>query len=235
MSFFFTDSSVIVRVWALLVNETPVSVGAGREASVGGVDNPVVRLNGRPFIPGSSIKGVLRSEAERYVRALNGDVCDVVADPDEEKRRADEGRVPCVVCRVFGGPTIASHVYFMNAVPISYNVESRTCVSIFRLTGGQFPGRLYSVEYISPGCEFEWGFHVDGYDIVEGSGLEVELINYLVRKMINEGVWIGRRRSTGHGLVKIRELRRVEREKIIDGRVVVEDLTSKYLERIRRG
>lgn len=45
--------------------------GAAGALAIGGVDNPIVRdpLTGRPYLPGSSLKGKLRSLAERAVGA----------------------------------------------------------------------------------------------------------------------------------------------------------------------
>ena len=61
-----------LRLAGALVFETGVRVGAGAEDSVIGADLSVVRdVWGRPFIPGASLKGVLRAEVERLARTIN--------------------------------------------------------------------------------------------------------------------------------------------------------------------
>lgn len=61
-----------LEITAQLVAETALRVGMGREAAEPtAVDLPVIRdASGKPFIPGSSLRGVLRSHIERIVRAL---------------------------------------------------------------------------------------------------------------------------------------------------------------------
>ena len=54
-----------------LVLETGLSIGAGSEDSVIGADISVVRdAWGKPFVPGSSFKGILRAEVERLARTI---------------------------------------------------------------------------------------------------------------------------------------------------------------------
>jgi len=56
-----------------LVAQTALRVGAGKSAEPVGTDLPVIKdALGRPFIPGSSFKGVLRSRIESLVRAVVG-------------------------------------------------------------------------------------------------------------------------------------------------------------------
>ncbi|MSP13170.1 MAG: CRISPR-associated RAMP protein [Chloroflexi bacterium] len=51
--------------------ETAVRIGAGRALEPTGADLPVIKdATGRPYIPGSSLKGVLRSRLESFVRAV---------------------------------------------------------------------------------------------------------------------------------------------------------------------
>jgi CRISPR-associated protein Csm3 len=57
---------------ARLEMETALSVGGRLSLEPTGTDLPVVKTpDGKPFIPGSSIKGVVRFQAERILRSLN--------------------------------------------------------------------------------------------------------------------------------------------------------------------
>jgi len=71
---------------------------------IGGVDNPVMRdmLTGTPYIPGSSLKGKLRSLAEKSAGKnknfpRNSKVQIHVCEQAEDYKK-------CVVCRVYGVP-----------------------------------------------------------------------------------------------------------------------------------
>jgi CRISPR-associated protein Csm3 len=56
----------------ILELENPMHVGRGASLEPIGTDMPVIiDQQGRPLIPGSSVKGVLRSETERILRTLN--------------------------------------------------------------------------------------------------------------------------------------------------------------------
>jgi CRISPR-associated RAMP protein (TIGR02581 family) len=63
------ENRLVLTGW--LVAKTALRVGAGRATEPGGSDLPVLRdSQGRPYIPGSSFKGVLRSRVESLVRAV---------------------------------------------------------------------------------------------------------------------------------------------------------------------
>lgn len=115
-------------------------IGAGGQIQPGGTDNPVIRdALGRPFIPGSSLKGALRSFCERTLYSLNhpcmpaclitsgvGNCLSVGSYKEEfehikeefEAHRITEREYAdfiqahlCAVCRLFGSPYQAAKVY----------------------------------------------------------------------------------------------------------------------------
>ncbi|MFQ6071703.1 MAG: RAMP superfamily CRISPR-associated protein, partial [Methanosarcinales archaeon] len=52
--------------------QTGLHIGTGRDIGASAVDNPILKdFLGKPFIPGSSLKGVLRSNLEAFLRAYN--------------------------------------------------------------------------------------------------------------------------------------------------------------------
>lgn len=60
------------RITGDLITRTAMRIGVGRDTDVAGHDLPVMRdAIGRPFIPGSSLKGVLRSSIEALLRGLS--------------------------------------------------------------------------------------------------------------------------------------------------------------------
>lgn len=152
-------------IQARLEAATALRVGAGGEeaAQPSSSDLPVlVGPDDRPFIPGSSLRGVVRSQVERIVRALeptpgNGrGACNPVVEKEwcitdddmkglrEQARRRDDadrwlaGQIwdrSCRICRTFGSPWLASRVRIAD-LPLSDGsdgrIERRDGVSIHR-------------------------------------------------------------------------------------------------------
>ncbi len=84
----------IKQISGVIRVETGLHIGAGSEfTQIGGVDNPIVRLveNQYPYIPGSSLKGKLRSLHE----LSKGNV-------KEDGRPHSCNNDKCVTCRLFG-------------------------------------------------------------------------------------------------------------------------------------
>lgn len=218
-----------------LINQTPLSIGAGKSALRGGVDNPVVRIDEMPYIPGSSLKGVLRSEAERYVKSsLPSEFMCNILDPNDErtgelarKQTLKESYEPCVVCRIFGGPTLASHLIIYNALPYPpFRTETKTSVSISRVTGAQYPGRLFDIEYIVPFTKFKFKMHVDNIDL-RGKSIEAKIVSHLLDVLAKGQVWLGGRKSVGMGNVKLTDIK-VSKIEFKEGQAVEEDVSSYF-------
>jgi len=199
-----------------VVNETPLRIGSGKQQGLSPVDNPVVTyiIRGReiPVIPGSSWKGVLRSEAERFVRSTPGiakeknwDVwraCDIFEITDREDLRKNEGKNPCVVCRVFGNTELASHVHLFDSIPKgdpALQVIRR--VAIERITSSQSPGRLFDVQVVPPMTRWTFRMRIINVDL-ESDNPQGYLLSNLLRQLI-EGIQIGGGRSVGYGYVRL--------------------------------
>lgn len=84
-----------------IVVKTGLHIGAGNDkVEIGGMDNPIIRnpLTREPYIPGSSIKGKMRSLMEWKLDKLgrtDGQVCSC-------------GHADCKICRVFGNANTSS-------------------------------------------------------------------------------------------------------------------------------
>jgi CRISPR-associated RAMP protein (TIGR02581 family) len=137
MSLFYSFESRLV-LWGRLMTTTALRIGAGRSLEPTGTDLPVLRdALGRPFVPGSSFKGVLRSRVEALLRSLaptdqvrrwacnpleDSERCitpQQIADEKPRLRRqkdADQkltdwvNKRTCLACQLFGSPWLASHV-----------------------------------------------------------------------------------------------------------------------------
>ncbi|MBT9140012.1 MAG: hypothetical protein DDT30_00584 [Dehalococcoidia bacterium] len=105
---------------------TGLHIGVGRGTGLGGTDMSVVKdFLGRPFIPGSSFKGVLRSNIESFLRALPEKGAELACEAATKsciskdlKKKLMNSKDPdnelwnksCEVCRLFGSNWIASKV-----------------------------------------------------------------------------------------------------------------------------
>jgi CRISPR-associated protein Csm3 len=216
---------------------TPLSIGFG--GSILGVDNPVARIGGKPYIPGSSLKGVLRTNAERFARLLlpNELVCNILnANEELERKKNEQGKYrPCIICAVFGGPTIASHLSFSNA---TLKNESGTPlsvvrhVSIDRVTNAARGERLYDIEQVEPGAKFKLGIQIENIDFFKDKEDNRSKIVLQVLKDLTGGVFLGARKTIGNGLVQ-GSLMRVVRSVIEKNALVSSDITQDVVKLVR--
>lgn len=104
------QGKILVRATVKAVTGLRIG-GAAGGMEIGGLDNPVIRdpVTNRPYIPGSSLKGKMRSlltralgkpihelvKARRNVPAIHIHWC-------ETKEEYWQGGVPCPICRTFG-------------------------------------------------------------------------------------------------------------------------------------
>jgi CRISPR-associated RAMP protein (TIGR02581 family) len=171
-----------LTVAGYLVADSPLRIGAGRVSAVAGAELPVIRdAIGRPFIPGSSLKGALRSYLEALVRGKalpNTDLECLACDPtgDEcldagqmqrlrnEYRDDDAGLAKavatnsCLLCQTFGSPWLASPVRVRD-LPVTSNewfgqFDVRDGVAIDRDKGTVAVGP-YDYEVVPAGTRFE--------------------------------------------------------------------------------
>ncbi len=168
-----------LRLTGSLIARTALRIGGG--GGLDGVDLPVIKdAAGRPFIPGASLKGALRSTIEALVRAIDDPAagvwaCDPLAAKDQPfaakscghhdhgQRLSVNPELHCAACRLFGSHVVASHVRFCDALlRLSDDdretgripVEVRDGVSIDRDLRRVRGARKYDFEVVSPGAEF---------------------------------------------------------------------------------
>lgn len=213
-----------------LVTRAGLRIGVGRDTDVAGRDLPVIRdANGRPFIPGSSFKGVLRAAIESLLRGLSDApevqrqklACyvlerdgrcipdkimknwrETITKPQDLAKQVLENS--CLVCRTFGSTWLASHVAVgdLTVAPALWfgQFEVRQGVSLDRDTETAREGQLYSFETVPPGTRF---------------ALEIEADNLLpwqrgllllgLQPFMRGEAGLGGARSRGLGLVELQE------------------------------
>ena len=165
---------------------------------------------GRAYIPATQVKGVMRCEAERILRATEGISCSVTGDP--AVRVCDEvkgGMFGCDVCRLFGMPRtegggayIEGKLRFTSFLPTDGNKtpsEVRTSVTISRESGTNVSGNLFSMSFVPAGSMFT-GYVMIRSDLSEN---EERLFSASLHAMKAYGLGKGRSRGCGG----IREIR----------------------------
>jgi CRISPR/Cas system CSM-associated protein Csm3 (group 7 of RAMP superfamily) len=127
--------------------------------------------DGKPYLPATHVKGVMRSEAERMLRSTKDIPCAItgmaggsdhamVLCPELRER----GEFRCGICSLFGHPDIAGGGMFREGKIRVMNFllpdkivgiqSERTHVSIDRDTGRAIDGALYSMNTVPRGTVF---------------------------------------------------------------------------------
>ncbi|GIU84526.1 MAG: hypothetical protein KatS3mg008_1301 [Acidimicrobiales bacterium] len=125
------------------------------------VDIPVHRDHrGEPLVPGSSLKGVLRSLAERVLRAKDpGLACDVIADPCPKGKKPEEVTEEmlaelCWCCRLFGSHHMGGRAAFGDLTTDSAATVVRDGVGIDRDELKAADKVKFDYEVVVPGSKF---------------------------------------------------------------------------------
>lgn len=209
-----------------LVAVTALRVGAGKSFDVAATDQPILRdARGQPFIPGSSLKGALRSALERILQGLDAgtlDACDIFDDDHrctaklEAKRKKDkeEGKsedisfedirdTTCMVCGLFGSSLLAGRL-FVHDLPVvdeEARSEIRDGVGIHRDLRTAQEGIKYDLEAVSPGTRFRLDLTLENANEVQVA-LTLKLLD-----LLDEGeVLLGGLTSRGLGRVRLDKL-----------------------------
>lgn len=182
---------------------TPLRIGSGKgEVEIGEAELPVLTTpDGQPYIPGSSLKGRVRAEAERIARQNGAYVCkppDVRNMCGTLRRNIDDF---CICCRMFGTAgdvSLASKVKFRDAYPIS-KVETlleRTGIAIDREKGVAVRGALYIIQGVPAGTKFTLEIVAENV-----SDEELKLLKAALKSV--EDSALGGASTRGFGKVKI--------------------------------
>jgi CRISPR-associated RAMP protein (TIGR02581 family) len=164
-----------LRITGELVAVTGVRVGMSAESAMPtATDLPVIKdANGRPFIPGSSLRGAVRAHIERIVRAFepsvgNGKGASNPTNTDEwaippRRRRQLANRddyesavftESCRVERVFGSPWIASRVRFTDLPLLTEGAEPELRDSVAIDREKESVANKYDFEAMPAGVRF---------------------------------------------------------------------------------
>lgn len=205
-----------------IVPQTPLLIKSGQKASIDPTlpDMQFVRTRRRApsgdvdevvYIPGSSLRGVVRAHAERLLRTLDAryacyvdarQLCLRQKNLKEDKEPADRlYRESCCACKLFGNTGIASRVQMSDLYPaIEPLSESRFGVAIDRITGAVAVGP-FDLEVVTD-ARFEGRIILRNFTIGQLGLLGAALLD------IADGlVALGHAKSRGLGRVRIEFVR----------------------------
>ncbi|GIV96498.1 MAG: hypothetical protein KatS3mg057_1155 [Herpetosiphonaceae bacterium] len=192
----------------------PILIKAGE---TGGLDpsHPdmeFVRTLHEVYIPGSSLKGVIRAHSERIVRTLQPQAgagrgaCDPLAREKEascgkqlEDEEASEIRYKqsCLICRLFGNTTLAGRVHFADALPAGkVTIEERNGVAIDRIYGSVAVGP-FNYEVVTRGT-FKTRISLRNFTLPQ-----LALVGLALRDLGEGRISLGFGKSRGLGRVTI--------------------------------
>lgn len=229
-------------IQAVLEMKTPLSIGGRSSLEPTGTDLPVVKdVQGLPFIPGSSLKGVVRSQMERILRSLPAGsalkACDPLAtqcipgprkdeflaqtEDEEEPESALTERIwneSCTTCRLFGSPWLASRLLFKdaclgNAGDLPLVTQIRDGVAIDRDLGAARSGLKYDFEVAVPGSRFQLEILAENVE-----EWEIGLLLAVLRPWEEGHLALGGKSTRGPGWGRFvdRRIFRVERQDLLD-------------------
>lgn len=131
---------------------------AGSGESSLSIDRLIQRdARGWPFIPGSTLKGMVRENCEKLSRTLNfsepADPHQIDLKIQDRFQRLDKLESP--VDRIFGNKYQSGNLFFRDArldtpPPPHYFVRNQSRTSVYRVLGTAREHHLFSSEYVAP-------------------------------------------------------------------------------------
>ena len=211
--------------------KTGLHIGAQTEAiEIGGIDNPILKdpNTGEPYIPGSSLKGKMRSLFEKTECTKQDESKKGFGEDKWYNRRIKEDvwihacktlkdAVKCPVCRLFGtsgqksgdknypSRTIFRDAYLSKDQNLEDIIEIKYETAIDRITSAANPRPM---ERVVPGTEFEFEIV---YNIENEDEKDEDLKNLINLMKMLEDDYLGGSGSRGYGKVEFRITSIVER------------------------
>jgi len=164
-----------------------------------------------PFIPGSSLKGVIRSHFERIAASCGIRACDPFSSSACGRRASSQGfadtsegkvysEMLCAACKVFGCEAAAGRFSIEDAMPSANNHPTRqlrATLPIDRFLGSGRSASATDFEAVLGG-EFETQIVLENFEL-----WQLAMIGIVLMDLDDGHVQIGGLRSKGYGLVAV--------------------------------
>ncbi len=204
-----------------LTTITALRISAGRSTEPIGSDLPVIKdALGKPFIPGSSFKGALRSRLESFLRGIDAKFAANPAIESEwsitsdamtklkENYKNDAALTEAIlkqtdlVSHLFGSPWVASKFQVRDLTVKEEawfgQYQERDGVAIDRDTETAAEGKLYDYQVVPAATSFEFRAVVENAE-----KWELGLLMIGIHQFETEQIPLGGGRSRGLGVVKL--------------------------------
>ncbi len=168
-----------IDLWITARFETPFHIGSGVAGETALIKPLLKAARGDPYLPGSALKGVLRHEAERIVRALTDSEAACRSpraetmcpqwNPSTVGYTNEREESFCPVCCAFGSPAYPSPFLFGDLQAEVEDSEAitptdlRYGVSVSRYRGAAAEQRLYMTEVASAAPMIPLEGHIEGH------------------------------------------------------------------------
>ncbi len=194
-----------------LKSEAGLHIGTGISSPT--TDAPFIRQAGSVFLPGSSLRGALRSTVERMTKTLapGKNLCALFSDSakgcmtastsEEQEAALKAGTLHfCEFCQFFGSTGIASRLKISDALQTSAAPKEpvrRDGVGIDRDTETASDGIKYDFEVLERLVEFSFTIQLEN-----ATSTDFALL-YLMLKEMEFGFEVGGKRSRGLGRLRL--------------------------------
>lgn len=215
-----------VEIEGTLSFETAFHIGSGKGGELAANMGVMIEPDGRPVLPGSTLKGNFRSYAERlsaYLglssclldEGLSGSECFTGLSFQRRKLKNDEFKDlkkeddklswlqdnACDTCRLFGSPLQASRIFFSDGILVQWDnsLQIRDGVCIDRDSETARYGAKYDFEVVPAGTAFQTSIELDN-----PAEKELALVGAVLAEW-ESGFRIGGFTSRGLGRVRLKD------------------------------
>jgi len=205
-----------ISISGCIIVKSPLRIGGARIETpyqLADLSTARIKINDHhvPYIPGSSIKGVLRSISEKIQASNNNQYCNpnrTCGRIHGKKIKNIRGRAElaefinenfCDVCKIYGSMGLKGFVFFTDAYPSSnetIKLGSKSQISINRRMGDTVRGSLHQVEYMYPGSKFDFNMLIQNLN-----DYQLALLFASIKMINSEQAYLGSFSTKGFGRV----------------------------------
>jgi CRISPR/Cas system CSM-associated protein Csm3 (group 7 of RAMP superfamily) len=169
---------------------------------------PLKSVDEKPLLPRTSIKGAVRSQAEKIIRTIGGYAC----YPDQQDKvckpvnTVKEAKLLCLACKIFGASGWRSP---FQCVPfIGTEVKEpkpQEFVAIDRFTGGGAEGRKFNANsFYRPILAGEFSLDLKALERINAGKEALGLLALTMRDLFEGDIRIGMGAAKGYGAIEAR-------------------------------
>ncbi len=215
------ENRYIFKGTLILSEAMHIGSGEGNERT----DSTFVKNNNKFYIPGSSLRGALRSAVERIVSTLGGNTCMLSENSGEcisvnhtniqafqklveaKKKEQEliqwleEKKYLCDTCKLFGSTHFASKIKISDLHLKEINPQEgiiRYGIGIDRDTGTASDGALFDMEVIEKNTKFDFELIAENLE-----GNDFGILSIGIQEMLRGDFYIGAKSSIGLGKCKL--------------------------------